>query len=288
MKGKKSLLALVLFGLIMVAIHLRPAGAETTNCTAITSLPYNISAQGIYCLRGNLNTSMAIGHAITINADNVVLDLNGFKLDGLSGGTGTLADGIYAYQRKNITIRNGTVRGFMEGILLGDFEPFTTSQSHLIEDIRADMNTYVGIQVVGRGNIIRNNQVVNTHGSTTNKSPLAIVAYGPGARVINNDVIETKEQSGAGAAVGIYLYSSPGAVVENNRIGNSSRGTSFGICIDGSSTNPSTDVLVSNNRVTTMVVGVCYFSSSTGKYRGNLTSGVTIPYSGGTDALNNN
>ena len=56
MKGKRSLLVLVLLGLIMMAIHLRSAGAETTNCTAITSLPYTISTQGIYCLTADLST----------------------------------------------------------------------------------------------------------------------------------------------------------------------------------------------------------------------------------------
>jgi hypothetical protein len=30
----------------------RPAQAETVNCTAITTLPYNITTQGEYCLAG--------------------------------------------------------------------------------------------------------------------------------------------------------------------------------------------------------------------------------------------
>src|SRR5450756_2016927 len=86
-----------------------PAQAETVNCTAITALPAVITVQGIYCFTGDLTTAMTIGSAIDIQTNNVVLDLNGFKLGGLAAGPGTLASGIFANNRQNITIRNGTV-----------------------------------------------------------------------------------------------------------------------------------------------------------------------------------
>ena len=120
MKGKRSLLVLVLLGLMMVAIHLRSAGAETTNCTAITSLPYTITTQGIYCLTSDLSTGMTTGNAIEIDTNNVVIDLNGHKLGGLAAGPSTRAIGIIAFNRKNITIRNSTVRGCSSGIVLTD------------------------------------------------------------------------------------------------------------------------------------------------------------------------
>jgi len=88
---------------------------------------------------------MTTGNAITINVNNVVIDLNSRKLGRGSAGAGTLATGIYAYQRKNITIKNGTVRGFYRGIRCMNESPFTTSQGHVVEDVRADMNTYIGI-----------------------------------------------------------------------------------------------------------------------------------------------
>jgi hypothetical protein len=284
MKTIRCHLTQIFFVSFLFLLFANFAQAETTNCTAITSLPITITTQGIYCLTSDLSTGMTVGNAIEIATSNVVIDLNGHKLGGLAAGTGTGARGIFAYQRQNITIRNGTVRGFFQGILLSDSSPYTTSHGHLIEDIRADMNTFTGIEAAGRGNIIRNNQVVNTGGSTSTNYAYGILGVGPGTRVINNDIIETKEQS-TGSASGIYLQNAPGSVVENNRIGNSSTGpgTSNGIYITGSST----DVLVSNNRVTTMNNGV-YYDSATGKYRDNLTSGVTTPFTGGTDALGNN
>src|SRR5438093_8537146 len=89
--------------------------------------------------------------------NNVVLDLNSFKLGGLSAGPGTQATGIFASNRQNLTIKNGTIRGFLRGILLIDSG---ASQGHIVEDIRADQNTVIGIQVEGAGTIVRNNQVV--------------------------------------------------------------------------------------------------------------------------------
>jgi copper-binding protein NosD len=184
----------------------------------------------------------------------VILDLNGFKLGGLAAGPGTLAQGIHALNRQNITIKNGTVRGFYQGIVL---ENAGASQGHVIEDIRADLNTVTGIAVWGTGNIIRNNQVVSTGGTTlsANADAAGIYVEGDGPRVINNDVITTVKQ-GTGTSRGIYTQSSTG-------------------------------VLAVNNRITAADVGIAY-STSTGKYRDNLTFAVTTPFSGGTDAGNNN
>jgi hypothetical protein len=112
------------------------------NCTPITVLPAVIIVQGIYCFTGHLATAITSGNAIDIQTNNVVLDLNGFKLGGLAAGLGTNAFGIRADNRQNITIKNGTIRGFLAAIVLIDAG---TSQGHVVEDMRADQNTFVGI-----------------------------------------------------------------------------------------------------------------------------------------------
>jgi hypothetical protein len=159
----RSFVALLLLGL---AIGPWPAQAETVNCTPITAVPFTIPAAGTWCLAQDVNATLASGKAITIAANNVVLDLNGHRLANVAAGPGTEASGVYAFQRTNITIRNGTVRGFKYGILLDDSSPYTTSQAHVIEDLRADQNTWIGIWAAGRGNIIRNTLVVATGGLT--------------------------------------------------------------------------------------------------------------------------
>ena len=277
-----------LFNPLVIVLFLLPLfsdalQAETTECTVINTLPYVINIQGIYCLKGDLATNMTSGNAVTVNTNNVVIDLNGHKLGGQAAGPNTFANGIYAYQRLNITVRNGTVRGFRTGVAL-DGGDFTLSQGHLVEGIRADVNTVGGITVVGRGNIIRNNQVVDTGGG--NYGAKGILIYGPGNRVINNDVYETVGKTGSYGydSAGIDIWYGDGSVVENNRIGNSVLSSdSCGVDIYDSA-----NVLVANNRITTMANGIDYRGGSTGKYRGNLTSGVTTPFTGGTDAGDNN
>jgi len=265
---------LILLNMLLLtsAVH-----AETTNCTAITTLPYTITTQGVYCLTGNLATSMTSGNAIDIQTNNVTIDLNGFKLGGLAAGTGTTTYGINANQRKNITIRNGSIRGFFYGIFLNDNYPYTASQGNLIEYIRAEQNTYIGIYARGRGNIVRHNQVVDTGGRTPANNAYGIAIYGPGARTLDNDISATAA-TGANSGYALYLFQADSAVVERNRIDDVSSGTAptSGVYILSS-----LNVLVIGNRITSAQNGVL-FDASTGKYMSNLTSNVTTPFAGGT------
>lgn len=82
--------------------------------TAVQSLPagatslYVISAPGSYYLTGNINGASG-KHGISITAENVTLDLNGFALLGVSGA----GDGITtATFLKNISVVNGAVKGW--------------------------------------------------------------------------------------------------------------------------------------------------------------------------------
>ncbi len=235
-----------------------PAKAETINCTPINAVPAVITLPGNYCLTHALVTSMTSGYAIDIQANNVVIDFNGFRLGGLGAGPGTDAMGIHALNRQNITVRNGTIRGFLLAILI---ESSGGSQGHLIEDVRADLHTVGGIQVQGTGSIIRNNQVVAVGGSTRVLGPdvyiTGVVVVGNGNRVINNDVI-TIMPTGGRPSAGVVVYNGSDGLVLNNRITNAGD------------------------------YGIVFGIAGTGKYRDNLTSAVTTPYTGGTDAGNNN
>jgi nitrous oxidase accessory protein NosD len=125
--------------------------------------------------------------------------------------------------------------------------------------------------------------VVNTGGSTNTYSAYGIEVDGPGSRVLNNDVYETKEQF-TGYGVGIYITSGDGSVAVNNRVGNQAlgTGTSRGIYI-----NNSDDVIVKSNAISKMGWGI-YFGASTGLYGDNLASGCPIPFTGGTPAGSTN
>jgi hypothetical protein len=243
--------ASVLVILVLVLGATTLARAETVDCLAITALPTVITVQGIYCFTGHLTTNMTSGSAIDIQTNNMVLDLNGFNLIGLAG-LGTQAVGIRALDRQNITIKNGTVRGFLRGIQL---ETGGNSEGHVVEGIRADQNTFVGIHVEGTGILVRDCQVVATGGATTrgaNADAIGILASGLGLRVVENDVVDTTTQ-GTGTAVAIQF--------QTNTAGG----------------------LAEDNRITVADKGIEFLSGATGKCRGNLTFSVTTPFTGCTD-----
>jgi hypothetical protein len=250
-------------------------------------IPFIISGPGSYCLTGDMEKPMQMGTAVTINSDNVLLDLGGYRIDGGDTEKKGQAFGIYAISRKNIIIKNGTVRGFMNGITITE-DAGTVSQANVVEDIRSEMNWSVGMLVTGRGNIVRRNRVIDIGGSQLQLSPgfrnsYGIYASGPGARILDNDIFDIKEHGG-GEAVGIAV-SSDGAVIQNNRIGNPLAGDEKKT--SGIRVFKSKNVLVINNRVTNMPQGI-NFDSNSGKYRDNATAGVAAPYSGGRNAGNNN
>jgi hypothetical protein len=257
-------------------------------CRPILRVPSTITHPGHYCLLRNLSTDIASGTAIRIEADDVVLDLGERILDGSEAGPATETVGIGALGRSNVTIRNGTVRGFLSGIRLTDAG---TSRGHVIEGVTAESNTSRGIEAEGAGLRIRGNHVRLTGGST---SPLGSRAYGmalraPESAVLDNEITATTgpgTSSGFSFVYGIWATGSNGITIEGNRVENKALPAfySFGILLPFSF-----DALVADNRITRFSEGVTYSSNSTGKYRDNLTAGVPRPFNGGlaVDAGNN-
>lgn len=277
-----------LISLILLLLATVSVRAETLDCTAITSLPYVITTQGIYCLTGNLSTSMTSGNAIEIQTNNVTIDLNGYKLGGLGAGDGTQARGIYSSQRKNITIKNGTIRGFRYGIYL-DGGGSNLGSGHVVQDIRADGNTQAGIYVTGTSSVVRNNQVVDSGGTTisTNAFAIGIRVAGPGSQVMDNQVADT-HATGSGDAYSILVVNmSDGTVVQGNRVSNISlpaSGTSYGIYAYGNAGSTSHNVAISHNIIAEMTIGIEYGTYASGLYAHNIVMNCGTAFSGGGTA----
>src|SRR6266404_9176820 len=79
----------VVFRIVSASLSLLPLASanawETVSGvagTAIGSVPFTISVSGRYFLASNLIYVLTTGAAITINADEVILDLNGTSLHG--------------------------------------------------------------------------------------------------------------------------------------------------------------------------------------------------------------
>jgi parallel beta-helix repeat protein len=205
-----------------------PAAQSYDNCTGfIDSLPATIGAQGVWCLRKDLSTANTSGDAITINANNVIIDCNDFKIGGLAAGNISQTIGIHAVNRQNATVRHCNVRGFHHGIHFHD------GAGHLVEDNRLDNNLYVGIFVSGDNNRVRRNAVYDTGGAVggVSHSPVGILAY---ANIVDNDVQGVFSSVTPSWPVGIHAY---GAVVSDNRVAgvepNVSNGSGYAMGIFG-------------------------------------------------------
>jgi hypothetical protein len=117
--------------------------------TKITTLPYTINNPGFYYLGGNLNTNVVGGNGITVNADDVTIDLMGFSLTGILNGSYPYC-GIYMNGRRNVEIRNGTVKDFIRQVM----EEGASGANHRVINVRVYGHT--GIYLCGTGHLVQN------------------------------------------------------------------------------------------------------------------------------------
>ena len=187
-----------------------PAKAEVTDCREITELPVVINAVDTWCLKKNLSWNGTSGNAITVGRSSVTIDLNGFAITG-TGGVNTQAVGVYSQNRRNVTIRNGTIRGFHNGVQLS-----TGSINHVLENLHIDQNRQTGVAIVGTGNILRNSQITNTGGTPGELDNNVAVTVGQA----NTTTIADNVISGTTANFGAYGISVSGSPLTEIR-GNS-------------------------------------------------------------------
>ena len=220
------------------------AAAEVTECTEITSVPTTISRGGIYCFKGDIGTNLTSGSAITIAANNVTIEMNGYRLGGLAAGAATEASGISSDSRRNVTVRNGILRGFLRGIeVKGE-----TSASHLYEDLLVDGNRFIGIEIRGSAHIVKNNRVTNTGPSALGTFESAAIRASTFSRseITGNKVVNVTAGSGSIGSFGIDVRSGQQVEVLNNSVTNIlGAGTEYQGIVLGSVV----DSLIENNRV---------------------------------------
>jgi hypothetical protein len=154
----------------------------------------------------------------------------------------------------------------------------------VVRNLRASENTLTGLSVEGWGSALRNNIVIGTGGTLalgSNPEVSGIVAMGFGLRVLGNDVIQTTG-GGTGNAIGLELRAADGSFADRNRISN----TAISPGAIGIRVGSGDDVTVTGSRLGQLEFGIV-FGAASGKYRGNLASDVTTPYTGGSNAGNN-
>lgn len=199
--------------------------------TPISAVPYTISGSGHYYLTKSLSYTGMAGNAITVDADNVTLDLMGFSLIGPGKAVGT-ASGVYMYGRENVTVRNGTVRDFgAYGITDGSQQIGSTD--HTFMNVHVLNNGNSGIEVYGSNHHVIRCKAVNNgrHGiyaltgsivkeSICNNNGIDGIHAGPGATVSGN----TSRYNGSN---GIYAREAS-TIIQNTVRNNTQSGIAAG------------------------------------------------------------
>jgi len=205
------------------AIEINQAKAEAGGVTPgdAPGFPVDLNLSGRYVLTSDLNVP-ALKDGIHIAAQDVTLDLNGFTVKG-SGGTST--SGITVVEKRNVEVRNGTVRDFpSRGVYFLDFTgPVAGSRatSGRVIDVRV-MNIGVnGIDIDGTGGLVR--------GCTAEDNGFWGIAVTSGGMVIDS-VSQNNIREGLQLDGGTGYR---GNVVSRNNGGNSNAQVSGGVDLGG-------------------------------------------------------
>lgn len=112
-------------------------------------LPLTITESNSYYLTGDIGTSVT---PITVEADDVTIDLMGYKISLGMHLIGPDYYGIYINDANNVKIRNGTIRNFdPQGI----YATYGSGGISVI-DVRAISNSGRGIWLYGQNNLVEN------------------------------------------------------------------------------------------------------------------------------------
>jgi len=206
--------------------------------------PYAISASGSYRLTGSLTVS-ANTNAITVTAPNVTVDLNGFSITGPGSSSGSA--GIAAAGVSDVTVENGTVTGFEQGVYVGFFG--------IVRNVHADANE-TGIDA-------GNNTTVKGCTANNSTSTGGWGVYCTAACAISGNTVN------GNASIGITCGGN-GCVISDNT---ASANNSYGIACSGSG------CLISGNAVYSNKTGISCGGS------GCLVSGNTIENNSTTGIL---
>ena len=271
--------------------------------TPISSLPFTINSSGSYYLTGNL--TVISGHGISLTASNVTIDFMGFTIASQETG---VARGISLNGRENVTIKNGTILGFGNGIyseqeterniqidsmrILNSVDRGVTirGSGHQITNSIVDGSGGIGLSLgINTANIIsgmkvRNNTVSNNgsgiivgSGSFVSKNNVysndasAIVATGPSCFIEENNIYNNSFGSGSNSfSAGVKVKSD--SLVRGNTIDNNGH---QGIYVEDD------DSLIDNNRISDTPTSIRFVDSGSA-YRNNTASGFTTAFISGS------
>lgn len=295
--------ALLLYAAIVYAGNLQPSAPpgptmktldEVQPGKPISAIPYTIAEAGYYYLTSSVQNGNLF-HGITIWADNVTLDLKGFSLigDGTAGLHGVAIEGTH----KNITVRDGTISNFDNGI----YENDSLGTGHRIIGVQVLSNKNHGVRLYGTNHLVRD-CTVSGNGTSASGDIFGILVSG-GASITNNRIYKNGgslfggfegikvgngsevtgnlvRDNGIGAGSTKGIYTNPSCTVTGNTVVNNGggSGTVLGIWASGGSTVRGNTVCSNGNSASDDVKGIlanpgCTVSNNTVSENANSASG---------------
>jgi len=244
--------------------------ARTYGATAISSVPYAITSSGSYYLAKDLRTTVADQNAITVEANDVTIDLMGYSLIGYGSGAGS---GIVMQARENVEVRNGSVQRFGGyGIFEAKFwseESPTCGYGHRVIGVRTLYNGSYGIDLEGYNHLVKDCTAMQNgkdgiyighssmaSGNVSNANGNDGIGLGDGCLVFNNVV-----------AFNTYygIWSWDGCTVSDN----TSYSNKYGIYVEG------TGAWIKGNTVRGCELANIYVKGTKNAMEGNLVTGST-------------
>jgi parallel beta-helix repeat protein len=193
--------------------------------TPISSADYVIFNSGSYYLTSNL-TGVALQNGITVNADDVTIDLNGFTLIG-SGATS--GHGIYqASALRNLRVHNGKVvqwRGASKGGV------YASGKNNQFDHIQAATNSYgiyagAGCTISDCSAYYNSDDGIETSAESTISGCTARYNTGDGIQTGNGSTISgnTCGNNGTGGNGAGILVTAGNNRIDSNNVTHNSRG----------------------------------------------------------------
>jgi parallel beta-helix repeat protein len=258
---KKSLsvifLAFLLLSMLTLTFDIQPARAEGAIYIRLdgsvegTDRIYHLG--DLYSLTGNIYDS------IVVEKSNIVIDGNGYALQGNGSGWGVYLNGTTS-GITNVTVQNTHVKNFFYGIMLLN----ASNYNNFAENIITNNNYGLGLDSSSY-NIISNNTIkANSNtgiylfdasdynsisGNTVTNNVYGIALGSSSHNSISNNTIKANSETG------IYLWV---ASNYNSISGNTVTNNMYGIRLWSSSNNNS----ISNNTITNNDTGIRLYSSS--------------------------
>jgi hypothetical protein len=153
---------------------------------------------------------------ITVTVENVTIDFNGYSL---IGGGYDVYTGVYMNTKKNVEIRNGTIRNFQTAI----YESNTDARNHRVINVRAVSNSLSGIHLRGRNHLVKD-CIASENGASASWDVYGIYV-GKSSAVTGC----TANDNGTLASDDVYgMYADAGSTVTGNIVSNNGYAASTG------------------------------------------------------------